>query len=140
MKHINPIYPTAKSLKDNDELSDYGEEIYPILDKVIAKSKEWFEETKTDRDTRADEVYTCGFEIDGHYFDISIWDEWAIADEYKWHCGIIECYEDENGYHCRGFRDQFLWEVEMSNEEIKERVRSLQGEDENLEWEELEGV
>ena len=32
-------YPTAKSLKDNDELTDYGEEIYPILDEIIAQSK-----------------------------------------------------------------------------------------------------
>jgi len=123
MKHINPIYPTAKSLKANGELSDYGEEIYPILDKVIAKSKEWFEETKRDRDAQADENYICGFEIDGHCFDIDIWDGWSISDDTKWHCGIIECYEDDNGYHCRGYRDQNLWEVEMSEEEIKERER-----------------
>ena len=117
---IKPIYPTAKSLKEKDELSDYGKEIYPILDKIIAKSKEWYEETKIDRDNEVDENLICGFEIDGYCFDIDIWDGRSISDDNKWHCEIIECYES-NGYHCRGDRSQSLWSVEIKKKKRKKK-------------------
>jgi len=107
-----PIYPTKESLKADGQLTDYGWEIYEILDKVIAQSKEWFEESRTDRDNEVDENYIHGFEIDGYIFDIDIWDGRKISDDNKWHCEIIECYDDGQ-YHCRGYRDQFLWEAEI---------------------------
>ena len=116
-------YPTAKSLKDNDELTDYGEEIYPILDKIIALAKEWFKETKKDRDNQVDENYICGFEIDDHIFDIDIWDGRIISDDNKWHCEIIECY-DRDGYHCRGDRGQSLWSFEIKKKKKKKGDRS----------------
>jgi len=108
-----PIYPTANSLKTNDALTEYGKEIYSILDKVIAKSKEWFDETKTDRDNRVDENYICGFEIEGHCFDIDIWDGQALSDDGQYHCQIIECFDDGQ-YHSREDRGQYLWSVGIS--------------------------
>ena len=116
-------YPTAKSLKDNDELTHYGEEIYPILDEIIALSKEWFKETKKDRENQVDENYICGFEIDDHIFDIDIWDGRIISDDNKWHCEIIECH-DRDGYHCRGDRGQSLWSFEIKKKKKKKGDRS----------------
>jgi len=119
---IKPIYPTAKSLKEKDELSDYGKEIYPILDKVIALSKKWFKETKKDRANQVDENYICGFEIDDHIFDIDIWDGRIISDDNKWHCEIIECF-DIDGYHCRGDRGQSLWSFEIKKKKKKKKKK-----------------
>jgi hypothetical protein len=115
-----PIYPTAKSLKEKDELSDYGKEIYPILDEIIALSKEWFKETKKDRDNQVDENYICGCKIKNHCFDIDIWDGRKLNDDNKWHCEIIECYE-KDGFHCRGYREQSLWSFEIKKKKKKKK-------------------
>ena len=115
-------YPTAKSLKDNNELTDYGEEIYPILDKIIVKSKEWFKSSKVDRDNEVDENYICGFKIDKYSFDIDIWDGRKLNDDNKWHCEVIECYE-KDGFHCRGDRGQFLWSFEIKKKKKKKKKK-----------------
>ena len=79
------------------------------LDKVIAQSKEFFEAEVKNSD--ADEQYTCGYEIDDHILDINIWDGDMLDSDGMWHCEAIECHDNGNGEHTRGYRNQYLWSI-----------------------------
>ena len=75
------------------------------LEAVMAESKEWLEEIKHCDD---DEQYAHACEIGGQIMDINIWDGSKLSDDNMWHCEAIECF-DENGFHTRGYRYQYLW-------------------------------
>jgi len=83
------------------------------MEAVIAKSHEWFAEIK---DRTDDEQYCCGFEIGDQIIDINIYDGEKLCEDNKWHCEVIECFDDENGCHARGDRYQYLWSIDKGDD------------------------
>jgi hypothetical protein len=100
------VHSQPKMWADDDDDNFIKEE---NMEEVIAKSHEWFAEIK---DRTDDEQYCCGFEIGDQIIDINIYDGEKICEDNKWHCEVIECFDDENGCHARGNRYQHLWSID----------------------------
>ena len=61
-----------------------------------------------------DEQFCEGFEVGEHIMDINVVDGELMGKPDSWFVEAIECHDDANGYHTRGYKWQFLYQIEKT--------------------------